>query len=92
MSNVITSINQGIKLLFVIDGEHIGVGSHESKNRMPDSFTDGQFETARTRLSEEFSHCLVVHESFHEVDDVVLCSHQRCACKLFRKVVQLAFL
>ena len=91
MCKLIRFINQGIKHFFIINGEHFGDGCHEFKNRLPDSFTDSQFVAVLSRLSEEFTYSLVVHESFHDGEDVVLECHEGRARNLCSKVCRLAF-
>ena len=91
MSKFIRLVNQGIQDFFIIDGEYFGDGSHEFKNRLPDSFCDGQFETVLPRLSEELSNSLVVHESLHGREDVVLERHEGRTCNLCCEVGRLAF-
>lgn len=38
MGKFIRFINQGIKHFFIIDGEYLGDGCNEFKNRLPDSY------------------------------------------------------
>ena len=45
MGKLIRFINQGIKHFFIADGENLGDGCNEFKNRLPDSFADSQFVT-----------------------------------------------
>lgn len=91
MGKLIRFINQGIKHFFVIDGEYFGDCSHEFKNRLPDSFADCQFVAVLSHLSEEFAYSLVVHETLHGRENVVLQCHEGCACYLRCKVGRLAF-
>ena len=91
MGKLIRFINQGIKHFFIIDGEHLGDCCHEFKNRLPDSFADSQFMAVQIHLSEEFADSLVVHETLHDREDVVLECHEGCACNLSGKVGRLAF-
>ena len=89
MGKFIRFINQGIKHFFIVDGEHFGDGCHEFKNCLPDSFTDCQFVTVLSHLSEEFTDSLVVHETLHGREDVVLECHEGRACNLRGKVGRL---
>ena len=90
MSKLIRFINQSIKHFFIIDGENLGDGCNEFKNRLPDSFTNGQFVAILGYLSEEFADSLVVHESLHGREDVVLECHEGRASYLRSKVCRLA--
>ena len=91
MGKFIRFINQGIKHFFIIDGEYIGDGCNEFKNRLPDSLADCQFVAVLSHLSEEFAYSFVVHETFHNREDIVLECHEGCACYLRCKVGRLAF-
>ena len=90
MGKFIRFINQGIKHFFIIDGEYLGDGCNEFKNRLPDSFTDSQLVAVKSHMSEEFAYGLVVHETFHGREYVVLESHEGCAGYLCSKVGRLA--
>lgn len=90
MGKFIRFINQGIKHFFIIDGEYLGDGCNEFKNRLPDSFTDSQLVAVKSHMSEEFAYGLVVHETFHGREYVVLESHEGCAGYLRSKVGRLA--
>lgn len=90
MGKLIRFINQSIKHFFIIDGEYLGDGSNEFKNRLPDSFTDSQFVAVLSHLSEEFAYGLVVHETFHGREDVVLECHEGRTCNLCSEVGRLA--
>ena len=91
MGKLIRFVNQGIKHFFIVDGEDLGDGCHEFKNCLPDSFTDCQFVAVLSHLSEEFTDSLVVHETLHGREDVVLECHEGRACYLRCKVGRLAF-
>ena len=91
MSKFIRFINQGIKHFFIIDGEYLGDGCNEFKNGLPDSFTDSQLVAVLGHLSEELAYCLVVHETFHNREYVVLECHEGRARYLSGKVGRLAF-
>ena len=90
MSKFIGFINQGIKHFFIIDGEYLGDGCNEFKNGLPDSFTDSQLVAVLVHLSEEFAYGLVVHETSHGREYVVLECHEGRACYLRGKVGRLA--
>ena len=90
MSKFIGFINQDIKHFFIIDGEYLGDGCNEFKNGLPDSFTDSQLVAVLVHLSEEFAYGLVVHETFHDREYVVLECHEGRACYLCGKVGRLA--
>ena len=90
MGKLIRFINQGIKDFFIIDGENLGDGCDEFKNRQPDSFTDSQFVAVLIGLSEEFAYGLVVHETLHGREYVVLECHEGRACYLRSEVGRLA--
>ena len=90
MGKFIRFINQGIKHFFIIDGEYLGDGCNEFKNRLPDSFTDSQFVAVLIGLSEEFAYGLVVHEPFHGRENVVLECHEGRTCNLCSEVGGLA--
>ena len=90
MGKLIRFINQGIKHFFIVDGENLGDGCHEFKNRLPDSFADCQFVAVLSHLSEEFAYSFVVHETFYNREDIVLECHEGCACYLRCKVGRLA--
>lgn len=90
MGKFIRFINQGIQDFFIIYGEDLGDDSNEFKNGLPDSFTDSQFVTVLGHLPEEFSYSLVVHESLHGREDVVLECHEGCTCNLCSEVGRLA--
>ena len=91
MGKLIRFIDQGIKHFFIIDGKHLGDGCNEFKNRLPDSFADCQFVAVLSHLSEELAYSLVVHETLHGREDVVLECHEGRACYLRCKVGRLAF-
>ena len=86
MGKLIRFINQGIKHFFIIDGEYLGDGCNEFKNRLPDSFTDSQFVTVLGHLPEEFAYGLVVHETLHGREYIVLECHEGRACNLRSKL------
>ena len=90
MGKLIRFIYQGIKHFFIVDGEYLGDGCNEFKNRLPDSFTDSQLMAVLSHLSEEFAYGLVVHETFHGRENVVLECHEGRACNLRSKVGRLA--
>lgn len=90
MSKFIGFINQGFKHFFIIDGEYLGDGCNEFKNGLPDSFTDSQLVAVLVHLSEEFAYGLVVYETFHGREYVVLECHEGRACYLCGKVGRLA--
>lgn len=91
MSKFIRLVNQGIQDFFIIDGEDLGNGCGQFKNGLPYSLAYGQFETVLPRLSEEFTDSLVVHESLHGREDVVLERHEGRTCNLCSEVSRLAF-
>lgn len=91
MGKPIRFIHQGIKHLFIVNGEHFSDGSHKFKNRQPDSFTYCQFVAILPSLSENFADSLVVHEALHGGEYVVLESHEGRACNLCCEVCRLAF-
>ena len=91
MGKLIRFINQGIKHFFIIDGEYFGDGCYEFKNRLPDPFSDCQFVAVLSHLSEEFAYSLVVHETLHGREYIVLECHEGRACYLRCKVGRLAF-
>lgn len=86
MGKLVRFVDQGIKHLFVINGEHLCNGGDESKNRLSDSFTDCQFVAVLCHLSEDFADSLIVHGTLHGGEYVVLESHKSGACNLCRKV------
>ena len=90
MGKLIRFINQGIKHFFIIDGEYLGDGSNQFENRLPDSFTDSQLVAVLSHLPEEFAYGLVVHETFHGREYVVLECHEGRACYLRSEVGRLA--
>ena len=90
MSKLVRFVNQGIHDLFICYGEDFCDGCDQFENRLPDSLRDGQFVAVSINLPEEFADSLVVHESLHGREYVVLDSHKRCACYLCREVVRLA--
>lgn len=90
MGKLIRFINQGIKHFFIIDGEYFGDGSNQFENRLPDSFTDSQLVAVLSHLPEEFTYGLVVHETFHGREYVVLECHDGRACNLRSEVGRLA--
>lgn len=89
MCKLIRFINQGIKHFFIIDGEYFGDGCHEFKNRLPDSIADGQFVAFLSYLSEEFAYSLVVHETLHCGEYVVLEYYERSGGNLCCEVGRL---
>ena len=91
MGKLIRFIYQGIKHFFIVDGEYLGDGCNEFKNRLPDSFADSQFVAVLSHLPEEFANSLVVHEALHGREYVVLECHEGRACNLRSKVCRLAF-
>jgi len=91
MSKLVRFINQGIHDFFIAGGEDFGDGSYQFENRLPDSLADGQFMAVLIHLSEEFSDSLVVHESLHGREDVVLECHEGRTCYLSCEVGRLAF-
>ena len=91
MSKFIRLVNQGIQDFFISDGEDLGNGCDQFKNGLPYSLAYGQFETVLPRPSEEFTDSLVVHESLHGREDVVLERHEGRTCNLCREVGRLAF-
>ena len=64
MSKLIRIVNQGIHDFFICNGEDLGDGCNQFENRLPDSFTDGQFMAVLIDLPEEFSDSLVVLNRF----------------------------
>ena len=90
MGKLIRFINQGIKHFFIIDGEYFGDGSNQFENRLPDSFTDSQLVAVLSHLPEEFTYGLVVYETFHGREYVVLECHDGRACNLRSEVGRLA--
>ena len=90
MCKLIRFINQGLKHFFVIDGEHLGDGSDEFKDCLPDSLCDGQFEAVLPCPPEEFAYSLIVHEALHGREDVVLECHEGRAGYLRGEVGRLA--
>ena len=90
MSKLIRFINQRIKYLFIIDGEDLCDDCHEFKNRLPNSFTDGQLVAVLSHLSEEFAYSLIVHETLHGSEYIVLECHEGRAGYLRSKVGRLA--
>ena len=80
----------GADYAFIIDGEYLGEGCNEFKNRLPDSFTDSQLMAVLSHLCEEFAYGLVVHETFHGRENVVLECHEGRVCNLRSKVGRLA--
>lgn len=92
MSKLIRFINQGIKHFFILDGENLCDGRHEFKNCHPDLFADSQFMAVTRHLSEEFSDSLVIHETLHGREYIVLKSYEGGACYLCCKVGRLALI
>ena len=90
MGKLIRFINQGIKHFFIIDGEYLGDGSNQFENRLPDSFTDSQLVAVLSHLPEEFTYGLVVYETFHGREYVVLECHEGRVCDLCSEVGGLA--
>ena len=90
MSKLIRFINQGIKHFFIIDGEYLGDGSNQFENRLPDSFTDSQLVAVLSHLSEESAYSLIVHETLHGSEYIVLECHEGRAGYLRSKVGRLA--
>ena len=65
--------------------------TYQFENRLPDSFADGQFLAVQVHLSEEFSNSLIVRESLHGRENVVLDRHEGRTGNLCGKVCRLAF-
>ena len=91
MSKLIRFVNQCLHDFFIAGGEDLGDGCNQFENRLPDSFADGQLMAVLIHLSEEFSNSLVVHESLHGREDVVLERHEGRTCYLSCEVGRLAF-
>ena len=91
MSKLVRFINQSLHDFFITGGEDFGDGCNKFKDRLPDSFADGQLMTVLIRLPEEFPDSLVVHESLHDRENIVLERHEGGACNLRSEVIRLAF-
>ena len=91
MSKFIRLVHQGIQDFFIGDGEHLVDGCNQFENGLPYPLADSQFVTVLVGLPEEFANSLVVHESLHGREDVVLECHEGRTCNLCSEVSRLAF-